>query len=408
MLFFFDQYLFALIASGNLSPDLFIFTIYFLGFYQLCNYAKKHNGIGVKDYILIYFHRYFKLAPLYYFVFFAGWFIVPLLSTSSGWFVSERLYWNCESQWYYVLIFVNQLVPFFTKALEGCYYWPYIISCDLLTYTVFPLWIILYRRSKVVFYTFNSILLVGGMAITGCIAYYNNLTVGILTFEDYYLYAYEFNKPYTKGVAMSLGMFMAIFYMRLLEYREAHDGDKRKKFPIIYYTKKFFIFPLYIYGGGMILFIASIPLTANQDAYSWTRAQNTTFFTLGRLGYISGVCAIIIAIFLSNNKIVQNILSNKVFRPLSKLTFGAYLVYPISISLTYYATEKAIFVDYIMVVYSFIVNVAVAYLIAFGLYLTIEAPIANVIHFFNCIMTKKDPELLQNENGEQKVRSDVI
>ena len=121
----------------------------------------------MKDYILIYFHRYFKLAPLYYFVFFAGWFIVPLLSTSSGWFVSERLYWNCESQWYYVLIFVNQLVPFFTKALEGCYYWPYIISCDLLTYTVFPLWIILYRRSKVVFYILNTILLVGGMAITG-------------------------------------------------------------------------------------------------------------------------------------------------------------------------------------------------------------------------------------------------
>lgn len=119
MLDLFKTYLFALVASGNLSPDLFIFVIYFIGFIKLNQYYDKNNGIGVKGYVKVLLHRFFKIAPLYYIVFFSGWFIFPLLSSKGSWYVSERLFWNCEAQWYYVLLFVNNLAPFFTKALEG-------------------------------------------------------------------------------------------------------------------------------------------------------------------------------------------------------------------------------------------------------------------------------------------------
>lgn len=144
----FQLYLFPLIFSGYLAPDIFMFSIYFYGFIKLNQFYDKNNGIGPKDYLKIFLHRLLKLAPLYYIVFFAGWFIVPLLSNSASWYVSERLFWKCESEWYYVLLFINNLVPFFTNALEGCYYWPYIISNDILLYTMFPLWIIIYRKHK--------------------------------------------------------------------------------------------------------------------------------------------------------------------------------------------------------------------------------------------------------------------
>lgn len=118
MLYYFGQYLFALVASGNLAPDLFIFLIYFLGFIKLNQFYDQHNGISLKSYLGIFVHRFFKLAPLYYFVFVAGWFVIPLVSTSGNWFASERLFWNCEAQWYYVVTFLNTLATF-TKALEG-------------------------------------------------------------------------------------------------------------------------------------------------------------------------------------------------------------------------------------------------------------------------------------------------
>lgn len=169
MLELFREYLFACIASGNLAPDLFLFMIHFLGFVKICRFYDSRSGIGVLGYGQLYLHRFLRLAPLYYLVFIAGWFIVPLLSTSANWYVAERLFWNCSAQWPYVLLFVNNLVPFFTKALEGCYYWPYVIPCDMLLYTMLPLWVIIYKRNKIAFYIGATLLCIVGMIIVGVI-----------------------------------------------------------------------------------------------------------------------------------------------------------------------------------------------------------------------------------------------
>lgn len=280
MLELFNQYLFCLVSSGNLSPDLFIYMIYFIGFVKLSQFYDNNRGIGIKNYGKLYAHRYLKIAPLYYFVFFTFWLLLPLLSTRANWYLSERLFTNCEEQVPFILTFLNNLVPFFTKALEGCYYWPYIVSNDLLLYTFFPLWVIIYKKSKVVFYVLNTFFLMLGIFLSGFIAYKYNLTVGILTFEDYYLYAYQFNKPYMKFVATSCGMFTGLFYLRLLEYRQATDRKKIKEYSWIHFMKnsKIMSVVLFVYGMGMLSFSTSIPLTANQDSYSWTSAQNVAFF----------------------------------------------------------------------------------------------------------------------------------
>ena len=96
----------------------------------------------------------------------------------------------------------------------------------MLLYILFPLWIIIYRRSKIAFYCLNTFFLVFGIFIAGFIAYQYDLKVGILSLEDYYLYAYEFNKPYMKFVALSCGMFTGLLYLRILDYRKATEEQK--------------------------------------------------------------------------------------------------------------------------------------------------------------------------------------
>lgn len=331
MLDLFKQYLFALISSGNFAPDLFIFTIYFIGFIKLNRYYDKNNGITPVDYGKLYLFRFLRIFPLYYFVFFAGWFILPLISNSANWYVTERLFMGCENQWPFVLLFLNNLIPFFTKALEGCFYWPYVIPNDMLLYSLFPLWIIIYRFNKIAFYILNSFILVGGIFIVGFITYQYDLTVGILTLEDYYLYAYQFNKPYTKFVGVSLGMFLAIFYMRLLKYREANNVQKRTEFSWIHFMKgsKIITVLFAIYGMGMLMFITAVPLTANGNGYLWTKAQNIAYYSLGRLAYISSVMAFLVIIFLGNFGLFKRLLGQPLWVPFSKLCFGAYLLYPI-------------------------------------------------------------------------------
>ena len=287
MLEIFTSFLFTLIASGNLAPDWFIFIIYFLGFTKFWKFYDQNNKISFKDYLKIYLHRYLKIAPIYYIIFFTGWFILPLLSSKVNWHITERLFWNWEAQWFSVMTFFNTLVPFFTRALEGCYYWPYVISNDLLLYTLFPLWIIIYKSNKNVFYIVNLILLFGGMITIGIVSYINNLKVGIISFEDYYLFSYEFNKPYTKTISMSLGMFMALFYMRLIKYRSATEIRQKTEYSWIHFMKnsRLVTLGMYIYAITVLNFVTGVPFTANKDAYSWTRIQNTLYYSLGRFGY---------------------------------------------------------------------------------------------------------------------------
>ena len=90
-----------------------------------------------------------------------------------------------------------------------------------------------------------------------------------------------------KFVAVSCGMFTGLLYLRILDYRKATEEQKNTQYRWLNYTSKSIIINsiLYIYGTGMLLFIPAVPLTANKNAYTWTSAQNITYFALGKLGY---------------------------------------------------------------------------------------------------------------------------
>jgi len=94
MLRLFESLAFTMIASGNLSPDLFLFIGTFLGFVKINHLYDARNGISVLTYLKLVFYRYAKLAPLYYFVFFTGWAIFPFLSNADTWYLSETLFYQ--------------------------------------------------------------------------------------------------------------------------------------------------------------------------------------------------------------------------------------------------------------------------------------------------------------------------
>ena len=85
-----NSYAFTLLESGLMTPDLFMFFIYFLSFVYISRIYQMKGRITIREYLLIYFKRFFKLIPMYYLVFFFTWFVYPILSENPGWFVTER------------------------------------------------------------------------------------------------------------------------------------------------------------------------------------------------------------------------------------------------------------------------------------------------------------------------------
>lgn len=92
MLRLFESITFTMVASGNLTPDFFLFTGFFLGFVKLNHLYDVRNGISPLLYIKIIFYRFAKIAPIYYFVFFLGWSIFPFLSNADTWYMSQTLF----------------------------------------------------------------------------------------------------------------------------------------------------------------------------------------------------------------------------------------------------------------------------------------------------------------------------
>jgi len=76
---------------------------------------------------------------------------------------------------------------------------------------------------------------IAGTLLVGYIAYANKLTVGILTFEDYYLYTYQFNKLHTKLFNLAIGLYAGYLYLRILEYRKASYDEKKEYFRILHF-----------------------------------------------------------------------------------------------------------------------------------------------------------------------------
>jgi len=175
----FMTYPFTLVATGNQAPHIIIMILYVTSFLKLHSYTKE-NKFTAYVYFKIYIHRFCTFAPLYYFLFFAGWAIIPLLSNKAGWYVAGRFFESCNEQVWSVLLFINQLWPYFTSCSEGCYYWPYIIPNDMLLFLFFPLFVVAYQRNKVIFYV-STILFMGiGLSAMATVAYLNDLRVGAI------------------------------------------------------------------------------------------------------------------------------------------------------------------------------------------------------------------------------------
>lgn len=51
---------------------------------------------------------------------------------------------------------------------------------------------------------------------------------GPLAIEDYYMFSYVFNKPYTKQVSQCMGVLLAFCYYEILKYRKLTTDEERK------------------------------------------------------------------------------------------------------------------------------------------------------------------------------------
>lgn len=132
LLDFFQLLFFAFVVSCNNALDVFYYLSMFLGVYKCLQiYEANDNKFGIKDALKLYARKILRLAPLYYTVFFFGWYVGVRMNSGPIWYSYGNLFYDCGTYWWADLLFIGNFVPFFTPATSGCMYWCWAICCDV-------------------------------------------------------------------------------------------------------------------------------------------------------------------------------------------------------------------------------------------------------------------------------------
>lgn len=114
------------------------------------------------------------------------------------------------------------------------------------------------------------LLIVENFVFTYMMSNHYGFKAGPLAIEDYYMFSYIFNKPYTKQYCHGLGILLAFCYYEILKYRKlTSDEDKQIEFPKLnwfYQRPNLSIFINWI-SVGMIIFTLCSGFEANEDPY---------------------------------------------------------------------------------------------------------------------------------------------
>mmetsp|Transcript_24953 Transcript_24953/g.24690 ORF Transcript_24953/g.24690 Transcript_24953/m.24690 type:complete len:149 (+) Transcript_24953:1809-2255(+) len=114
--------------------------------------------------------------------------------------------------------------------------------------------------------------------------------------------------------------------------------------------------------------------------------ENGFFFAFSRFGYISGIMAIIVNILTGRGKYIKVMLSYYCWRPLSRLTFTAYLIFPLVIGAAIFDTRKSLYATYSRAAISMMSSIILTYVFALFGFLLFEKPMENLKNYLKYLI----------------------
>jgi hypothetical protein len=111
---------------------------------------------------------------------------------------------------------IGNLYPYFTAPNEGCFYWGWIIDVDIQLTLLIPIFVCAYLKSKVIGHVTLAIFMILATIIGSWTVYEYDIKAGILASQNWFLFAYVLEKPWSHIGSTCVGVYFAQLYMQLL------------------------------------------------------------------------------------------------------------------------------------------------------------------------------------------------
>ncbi|XP_038052533.1 uncharacterized protein LOC119725264 [Patiria miniata] len=361
------SFLFSAVANANLSVDTFFFLSGLLLTYLTLKHLKKANGR--LNWFLFYLHRFIRITPAYM----VSVAIFASLAIHFGQGPGKRRLFEaaadaCRKNWWTNLLYINNLYPFPGELGQQCMGWSWYLANDMQFFVISPVIIyLLYKNAKWGMGLIMTLCL-ASFGVTAYIAAYYGAGVGF--FPDYnnntvVVYGSTgvdiiYGKPYCRIPAYLVGVVFGYIFYKV----QGRPFKMSKCLNLFMWFLSTAVGLSVVYGIYREELIGSFPLYA---AVLYNVFARPAFVTA--VGWVSFSCLV------GYGGPVNALLSWGFWAPLSRITFGAYLLHPIIIY-TIYTSAKALYhFTYMQWVCLFLANLVLAYAAAFVLSIGVEGPV---------------------------------
>jgi peptidoglycan/LPS O-acetylase OafA/YrhL len=342
-----------LIQSAVYAVDTFFFLS---GFFETHLFVRR--SVKIKQFGLMYMHRYLRITPTMVFVMFFMWWLVPHMAEGPLWYSlvnAKGLTDECPSRWWQHLLYISALMPS-DGSLRSCMSWYWFLSDDMVFFIIAPWLLYLFLRSatKTV-----AIVLIGAIHLTtiGLAVGHNVVHIPL----DRSLY----DKPYVRASPFLFGIYTAL----LLE----HDGFRE------WLKTTWHRWSLYLLSAAY--FITCIVVTwdvmhrKEDEAVDAWASRLGTFVYMGFWG--QGLMFLSLCLYTSHGNIVKSFLGHSTWDTLGKLTFGVYLIHPLIMVLNTSSQKDLPSFSTFWLLTHFAGYTVWSYVFSFCLYLLVEKPGEN-------------------------------
>ena len=289
---------------------------------------------------------------------------------------------GCSSYWWANFLYIQNFYPDGDPNNE-CMGWTWYLANDMQMYWLAPLVLVcLYRFRRVGPLVWSTFLL-ATLVVPFVLALVYNLSpnplpglagMGSANVRDgtseHDSFSLVLNKPYGRMGPYLVGMLVAFLYRR--GRWERHGLRLSRPLQLAGWLLCGLLFLFTVYGvtgtSGRLL---------TSDKYA-SRAGDATWLALSRPLWGLVLAWVTVACLGGFGGVVTRILSARMWLPISRLTFCAYLVHPIVLNTVFNNLRSPIYYQDILGIYFYIGNVVLSYAAAAAVALLVESPLARL------------------------------
>ena len=365
------RFSFQAISSGYFSVDSFFFLSGVLVAYLTFRQMKKK---GRFPFVHFYVHRYLRLTPTYAFVLFFAWFLTIHLGYGPVLTLNDPFAEGCRKYWWTNLIYINNLHPY--ALMDGCISWAWYLANDMQFYVITPLVLIPLYYFLPIGLLVGLVLLGAGFLITSVLTAVYDYQANTFSFLAYgYVqsnttqYSYSdmvYTKPWNRIAPYLVGLMVGYIFF--------------KNFRLIKIPRlvKLLIYCAMWAVAAFVMFWVVYGLYFTWHGHIPGALENNVYITFTRFLWAVGLALIVIACHNGYGWFVNSFLSMSLWTPLARMTFNAYLVHPIVMTVVYGQLQTTLHYTDITMACFFVVFVVLSYAVAGLVCIFVEFPLSSI------------------------------